>query len=71
MNQLVNKPARETADGTRTIFHVPEPFVGGTLQLCINGRTILDGWQVTDWLTVELEEAPGEGDMVSFFYQQS
>jgi len=49
---------------------VPEPFVGDTLRLCVNGRAYVDDWTISGWLTVELEEAPGEGDVVSFWYQQ-
>ena len=70
VNQLVHKKAREEADGIRTTFTVPGPFVSGTLRLCINGRSIIDDWRISGWLTVELEEAPLEGDMVSFWYQQ-
>jgi len=70
LSQLVHKDAREEADGVRTTFTVPEPFVDDTLRLCINGRSILDDWAITGWLTVELEEAPYEGDVVSFWYQQ-
>ena len=70
MRGIVQNPARETADGTRRIFHVLEPYAENTLVLCLNGRAYTQGWRVIGWLTVELDEAPGEGDMVSFFYQQ-
>ncbi len=70
VGQFVHMKATEDADGIRTTFHVPEPHADGTLQLCVNGRSFLDGWTITDGLTVELEEAPYEGDVISFWYRQ-
>ena len=70
MNQLVHKQAREDPDGVRTTFTVPEPYATGSLRLCLNGRSYLDDWAITGYLEVTIEEAPEEGDVVSFWYQQ-
>ena len=67
---LVHSFPREAPDGALRTFHVREPYVDGTLACSLNGRTLTEGWRVTGWLAVELDEAPQADDVVSFFYQQ-
>lgn len=58
--------ALEAADGARTIFHSPLPWVRGSMTPTFNGRTCTEAFTVRDARTIEFTTPPSYDDTVGF-----
>jgi hypothetical protein len=66
---FVHAVAVEPVDGMRTTFTPPTPPTAKSLVVVLNGRVRAEGFKLVNNQAV-FDEAPGLGDVVSFFYTQ-
>lgn len=69
LSLFVHEVAVENVDGMRTTYNTPTPYRPGTLTAAIDGRTV--SVEALGGTTVQFDEAPQLGTVVSFFYMQA